>query len=232
MFKELQLSLYEVFGYVLPGFVAFGAISVALWAVVAPNNPIILNARGVQFWIALLAFSYFFGHVAQGIGNLYAKLFKVTEEEAIKSVPEEILSSVKKLLEDELKVPSKNLSPKWIYEVASEVTLQHGNSNEREVFQYREGFYRGLTVSLIMLGFGAIARAIIPGTTVLHGGSHFPLPTTFTAAIAAISFGCAALMHQRYRRFGIRKVTSSILAVLAIRTKLSVEKKSAGASGR
>jgi hypothetical protein len=76
MFKETKVTLYDVFGYLLPGAVLVAALATVAWAVYFPHEPLSFSLPGAEAWVVLLAIAYIAGHMAQGLSNQLLKLLE------------------------------------------------------------------------------------------------------------------------------------------------------------
>src|SRR2546429_387505 len=80
MIQSLRLSLYDFFGYFLPGMIVTVALFIFAWAVYYPYIPILISAGVSVFWIAGGLLSYFAGHLVQALGNIVSKLIPSPEQ--------------------------------------------------------------------------------------------------------------------------------------------------------
>jgi hypothetical protein len=75
LFKELQVTLYDIFGYLLPGAIILIALVLLFWSLFWPSVPLALwGDLPALATIGLVFFAYLAGHLGQGIGNLMEKL--------------------------------------------------------------------------------------------------------------------------------------------------------------
>lgn len=217
MLKDIQITLYDIFGYLLPGSVVVLALVVGLWAVFWPHSllpvPLSLPALVVT---ALLFAAYLAGHLAQAMGNIVER-----RSEASKRFDEQIPLSdeLQKILRasaaKHLGVPS-DLSAKELYLLCDQALVHNGSMGEREIFVYREGFYRGNSVALAALTLSLCVRiicspaiaAIGPRTIELHR-SHLALAAVLTAAGAWLAF-------RRYLRFREYKYVTCFARFLSL----------------
>jgi hypothetical protein len=218
MIEKIQITLYEIFGYLLPGLIACAAALIIYWALCLPLVPLPAykfrpSALG---WIVLLGLSYVLGHLVQGIGN---KLLTGAEEAALGprgSIPSELRRAGRDKAAALMGVPSARVDAVSLFRFADEYAIQHGQMGDREIFVYREGFYKGATVALLALSLAAVLRATFAGTAVrmpsyVYYVSHAQL---LTAAVAvALS---ARICKERFYRFGSYRVTRAFFAFMAL----------------
>ncbi len=74
MLQAIQVTLYDVFGYLLPGFVFLAAILVAFWALCFPGAPLPWPPVIQADWLVVGIPAYVAGHLAHALANLINKL--------------------------------------------------------------------------------------------------------------------------------------------------------------
>jgi len=88
-----------------------------------------------------------------------------------------------------------------------EAVAQGGASgDDRDMYIYREGFYRGMGFLLLTLVLALLARALIPGAAFTPGETPQPIPTTAFWFFGILCAAAALLSYERFRRFGGYKV--------------------------
>ena len=65
-----------------------------------------------------------------------------------------------------LNVPPNELKARWVCRTLDEYGLQEGEAGDRNIFVYREGFYRGTSIALLFLCLTLFARMIVPGAAI------------------------------------------------------------------
>ncbi len=73
--KELKLTLYDVFGYFIPGALVFVALCDFYWASFWPKVPFVIADSPLALWIAAAFAAYLFGHLGQSLGNCLSWIF-------------------------------------------------------------------------------------------------------------------------------------------------------------
>lgn len=218
--KELQVSLYDVFGYVAPGALALLGLYFAGWRVILGDhqNWATLTTGG---WVGILLASYVMGHSIQAIGNVLTKCLNASPEiKEIKEIqgksPELITAATKSACRVTELPENTSLSFDVLFEIADNYLLQKGETDCRDIYVYREGFYRGMTVSFVVFAIGSLIRATgNEGSIAIFGVEIFISPVLATIfGIGAV--GLAILSFQRYLRFSAYRVRNSIFAFLTI----------------
>lgn len=222
MMSGLQLTLYEILGYIFPGI--FGLISIAIlyWTVFWSNKVININLNLTIGQIVVLLISvYVTGHIIQAISNSINKYFKKPEEFILSiseknSLSEEILKRLFLLINENFLVDANKISKTDIYFLCDSALLQNETIGQREIFEYREGFYRGMSITCFILSIVIVIRSIVPDFCVkldeyvvnidlLHG---------LFFSLVFIIFGY--FNYIRFRRFARYRVTNAIFGYLAL----------------
>lgn len=168
----------------------------------------------------LLAAAYIFGHFIQAIANSVYSRNRWRPENTIDSV---IPAEIRAVLNDAACSVAgldrtQQLSGPLIYDIADHFVLQHGKVAERDVYVYREGFYRGMTVGLLLLAVGCFCRMVAPASLQVLGVvitiAAWPL---FWIGLAALSV--LALFVKRYFRFANYRVKYALYSFLALETR-------------
>lgn len=211
--QSLRVTLYEVFGYIAPGIVALAAMLVGVWAIYYPAAPLptaIPAYNAVEFG-AIAFIAYMLGHLVQALGNL---LTKAEKRPKLCRDCDDMLKLATIKLRAGYGVETQDVSMSDAVSLAQAALSQSGNVNDYEVFVYREGFYRGAAISLLLCSLAFCIRALHP-TQLLVGRGIVTIPisllliASLTAAITAIFF------YLRFRRFGEYRIRH-VLSVIAI----------------
>src|SRR6185437_15764405 len=69
--EKLSFTLYEIFGYFLPGTVGMLALGILFWAIFLPTAAVHLGSWELSklWYFGLIIVSYFAGHVLQAISR-------------------------------------------------------------------------------------------------------------------------------------------------------------------
>jgi hypothetical protein len=218
MIDKIQLTLYEIFGYFLPGSLGSLALLVFYWALCIPTVPIPVYKvhPDSTAWVILVGVSYLMGHLAQGLGN---KFLRGAENGALGqngTIATEIRTVGRNRAAELMGVNPETLDPESLFRFADEFSVQKGLSGDRDIFVYREGFYKGCTISMAMLCVALLLRAIFDGTTIRMPEYVYVISREqiFTAAVlVAIA---ARICKARSHRFGAYRVTRAFFAFLVL----------------
>lgn len=221
MLNNFVFTLYEIFGYLIPGSVAFSGFATLYWALFNRQGPLRPESFNPQLgtWIILLGTCYVLGHAVQALGN---KLLRKTEESALEmeSSPE-VRIPARKAAASILKQDEEGLKAKWVYRVLDEYAVQNGIAGDRDMFIYREGFYRGTCVALFLATISLVIRAAVPGSSVVYANWSVNVAWNEFAVSIGIVGGLGFLFYQRYCRFVQYRITRAALAALVLIDKKS-----------
>src|SRR5262249_8786381 len=150
MLQNVTFTLYEIFGYLLPGSIALLGLTLLYWAFVLPTPPTGAPTPqvGIGIWVAAAVASYVLGHAVQAIGNKIwpgrgATVFE--DEPALNWTLDKaraVLGALLKIDEAVLKGQAKEENAKkdeWVIQTADEYLIQNGKPGDREMYVYREG---------------------------------------------------------------------------------------------
>jgi len=224
VFRNLQLSLYDFFGYLLPGAVLSLSAWVAFGTLFWPQEPVLVWAPlSTQGAVVLLLIAYLVGHLGQGIGNLLQKL-PLVDPLCASALAPTLEDSVRRAASSRFGIAARDLTASQLLELCGEALLHSESPGEQEIFTYREGFYRGIFVSLIFLAFALIVRLIRGPAAVFAGGTAFELargPLSFGVVLSLVG---AWLALQRYKRFAAYRMRRTLLRFLALETARAAPK--------
>ena len=219
MFKDLQITLYDFFGYLLPGVVILIALVLLFWSIFWPSAPFTVATTLPALMVtALTLFAYLLGHLGQAVSNLLEKLpaAKLTFESLPLSA--ELGELVKDAASERFGPEARTLKPKELYALCDQTLIHAGSLGEREIFIYREGFYRGNCFAFGLLALTLALRMIcVPAVVTIADAKmgFYRGELGLTSALAA--FG-AWMFFRRYLRFGKYKTSSCLMRFLALTT--------------
>lgn len=192
-FSDLTITLYDLFGYLIPGIVALSGIGLFFWAVLDPGLKPDGDLKAVV-WTALFLIAYLLGHVVQAIANFTPGLnYSLVETWHDDSTAGPFKGVIEKKLEAKGLLPT-DADQKQTYRMCDIVVTQKSATSEHELFTYREGFYRGMSVALILLAIGLFAR-------LLEGPATITLDKDHTATRSMLFFYVVATLVAAYLYF-------------------------------
>lgn len=226
---NIAFTLYEVVGYVLPGSVTFLGFVIFYWTVFVPRLPLGIASfqAGPVTWVTVVLASYLLGHAAQAIANT---CFSGIESSVLATsngtAPEWMRERARQAASEILKVDLTLLEPESIFATLDEYTAQNGEVGDRDLFVYREGFYRGTALALFFLSATLLARMCVPGASIMFIKGQFFVSWWEPLITAAIVGGVGYLFVRRYKRFAKYRVTHAVLAALTLQSSSLPEGKS------
>ena len=226
MFKELQITLYDVFGYLLPGSIILIAVVILFWSLFWPSVPLALwGDVPMLAGIGLIFSAYLAGHLGQGIGNFMEKLPNIKRKlETDLPCSAELSQLVRDAVVVRFGEQSRSLNPKELALLCDQSLIFAGSPGERDIFVYREGFYRGNCVALALLGLTLVLRLVCSPAVVYLADARIEIRRSQLALAAVIAAFGTWLSLLRYLRFGRHKNAACLARFLALATAPSKEK--------
>lgn len=181
---DWSFSLYDFFGFLVPGTLLLAALAVAYWALFLPDWVLVGVSFPPEGWVVLLGLSYLCGHLAQGAANHIPPWNNRRTTLGGKgnrwwnmgwpTVPHAAIVEATARLE---KLCSKGwlekLGDEEIGRVCQYGLIAEGVSGDREIFEYRRGFYRGVSISALTLAIALLLRIYSgPAVVSLWGSEH------------------------------------------------------------
>ncbi len=202
----------------MPGAITLHGILVLYWAFFVPRVPLgfATYQPGLVTWAALVVASYLLGHAVQGVANV---VLKGVEDAALSSsgtAPQWMRERAAQLAGKLLAVGLVEIKPGWVVRTLDEYSVQAGELGDRDIFVYREGFYRGTSIALFFLSVALLVRAWIPGASIQFTKGLFYISTVELLFTALITSGIGRMFVRRYRRFAEYRVTRAVLAALVL----------------
>ena len=203
------------------------AISLFFWTIFWPASTLVIPSKLPAIALGSLLFAaYLVGHLGQAIGNLLEKLPMIRKrlDEALplsKGVEELLRSAIGARFGKAV----ESIKPRELFALCDQALLHHDSPGEREIFVYREGFYRGSSVALAILAVALAIRmvhapavlAVLGVTVEVYRG-----PLALACGLAALG---AWLAFWRYVRFGDHLFRTCFLRYLSLDLSTSIERK-------
>jgi len=218
LFKDLQVTLYDFFGYLLPGAAILAAAIVLFWTLFWPLAPLTLpSTLPVLATTSLVFIAYLAGHLGQALGNILEKVSpgraKLDKDLPLSS---ELTKLVTDAAVDRFGDHTRTLQAKELLDLCDQTLVHSGSLGEREIFTYREGFYRGNAVALALVTLALVVRLVCAPALVAVGSRDFEIyraPLALAASLTALS---AWLCYARFLRFAEHRYRSCFLRFLAL----------------
>jgi tetrahydromethanopterin S-methyltransferase subunit B len=228
---DIKVTLYDIFGYLLPGLVVLTGAAVFFWAVFVPDIPIHSPTLSGPEWFAVLIAAYILGHLAQALANDIGFVlvrvvgsFKSPEMREFAALAETHQAKLRKATHihwDETvkeKDKDKELGREagLLYDACDASVAQYGSTANREIYIYREGFYRGLVVGFSIGLIGLLVRLLVGGAQVQNGDDIDPIPSStlwFLVCFVAVGIVLTYIRYRRFREFRIKNAFLSYLVL-------------------
>lgn len=75
MLEKLSFTLYEIFGYLVPGTLVLLGLMILYWALFVPGMPLSVGSfdPNLVLWLAMGTTSYLLGHAVQAASNRFLR---------------------------------------------------------------------------------------------------------------------------------------------------------------
>ena len=223
MLKDIEVTLYDIFGYLLPGCVTLVALLIIVWTICYPGKAVPMRQPNTLICTVFLVLAYFAGHIVHAIADQLVKWFKQNHWQILDRtdcLPDGVKDATKQKIVNDLKLPPtdpKELDSEWLFSITDTIIGQCGNTADREIFVTRVGFYRGSLVALVVLWIALLFRVFVPISYVATTNRVIAIPgLVFSLAAMALIIGIMFLYH-RYRKFIKYRVRNVIVSFLAMK---------------
>ena len=226
-----EITTYDFLGFLIPGMVILLAI-LAFFGLVTQTE----ISLGLSFaqdtsagWLVFVLASYVLGNIAQAIGNM------ILRDQNVEGVDQTQLEAARKRLKDTRIIGDGHLKDRDICDLCDLYMLNSGNGpfgSTRDVYIFREGFYRGITVSLgvwVIVGIAMLAILAATELPLFSLSSNLSTSSTFVFGGCLFFTASAILTYQRYKRFKKYRQSHSVNSFLIETTN---SKKSKGLTKR
>jgi hypothetical protein len=224
MLNNFAFTLYEMFGYILPGGITLLGLCVLDWAFFVPSLPLGISTfqAGIVTWVCVVVASYLLGHASQAVGNIFIKGVETgVLGSQHGSAPHWMKERARQTAVEILNVHSDQLEPLWVFRTLDEYTVQVGKAGDRDIFIYREGFYRGTAVALFFLSATLIIRMLFAGCSIQFSKGLFLVSRSELLITALTTTVVGLLFIRRFHRFAEYRITRAVLAALISHRRLT-----------
>lgn len=215
-----QITIYDIVGYFMPG--TFGLIGLYLltcpWMSTLEKN---WTQMTIVKWLFVGLCAYVLGHCIQGVANWVESIRgwprrKQSRQSSIAT----ILGSCNQQYAEATAWVRRHLGltdvdSSVLYEIMDAHVIQRGKTETRDIYVYREGFYRGLYVAFALVAAGAVVRLVDRTTYTLFAG-RVVLDQSLLWMAALINFVAAVLCYKRFRRFEGYRIKFALMSFVAL----------------
>ena len=228
MIRGLRITLYEIFGYALPGVVFLPCLGLfACWVLDlgSERSPICVGSISTAWLVALGLIAYLAGHAVHAGMNLLLFVFEklpwtgkwkwIDPTSVIAGAPAEVLREVRAKLQVKTGIKAEEMTDNWWVLRLAEGTCFGTTCDEaREIYEYRNGFYRGLAIACAVDAVAIAIRALGGPLVLFNSGDEITLSRGMLLVIAAVFAGWSALSFRRYHLFETYWVKQLLASVL------------------
>jgi len=229
--EKLSFTLYEVFGYFLPGAVGVISIAILFWAIFLPASAISIETPELSklWYFGLMILAYYAGHVLQGISR---SLFKNPNDSTFAHQTAEMLQVIKRAKEQLAAhlgmPPDQQLGNGTTVVLCDELAVQYGQLGDRDVFVYREGFYRGSVAAFTLLDLAILVRCLVPGSAFSISKEVFLISRLQWLFVLAVVSCSIFFLVKRYKHFAGLRAMRGVLAFVSLSSFPGLGKKPEG----
>ncbi len=213
--KDIKLTLYDIFGYLVPGGVFLLGLLLVYWSAFLADTTLSFPSLSNSRWLAAAVAAYLLGHMAQAIANLMPRVFPegilLAHTRGEDKGFRELLAAAKRKLAKKLEEQPSRLSDSAVIAISTRAAKVCTGSAVDEIYEHREGFYRGLAVASSLVAV-SLAFGTARGLRVEIPTQHLVEPLGLLAAAGLLAV-LAVLAGLRYRRFAVRRVHQALLAL-------------------
>lgn len=215
MKDTFAFTLYELFGYLMPGLITGSALCLFFWSGFERDSvlPLTLWKISPAGWALGVFLSYLFGHATQSLAN---RLLRGADASIMRQNHNPVVKHAKERAAALCNADHAMVENVWLQRVMDEFCIQYGHPGDRDIFTYREGFYRGTTVSTGIFGLAILSTIVAGNAQVRIANSIFLVSRWELLALLLISASIAWASYLRFQRFSEYRVARVIAAFIAL----------------
>jgi hypothetical protein len=216
-FEKVSLTLYDVFGYIVPGYVMLLVASLVESTFGNTTFLSIASATG-NVLLSIIA-AYFLGNICHSLGSLFREWHPAWFADRGLRLSDPLFHKVRKAAKEaygiELKQDEK-LSTLETFILADSYVVASGGSTERDVYLAREGFFKASMVAFGLLSavlFAACLNGGIDIQTDIRTVKHVNLGSSI--AVTAMSLLATLILWKQftfYQRVKMNNIFAMFLA--------------------
>jgi len=242
MKNNIQITLYEVFGYFLPGVMAFASIFILSWAIFWPTSVLELRTFPIELLASAALGCYFLGHAMHALGGILGQpessafddpdpaprtvignivamvkiVFGAIQKRPV-WFPHDIVQSAREHASRLTGIEPAKITNPLLFGFCDETLAQEGQIGDREIYQYRAGFYKSMSMALIVSVIAVLACITHPGMSVEHKGHVFQLTLIQYVALLIALLVILISYIRKYYWFAQHRARRAVLAFIILR---------------
>lgn len=222
-FDKISVTLYDLLGYLLPGFVFLLVCSLAeaSWF----GSSLLALSRFKSNPIAASIVAYFLGQAGHAASTWIIANTKIRKSwlggKETYQLGTKIDQRLQQVIQEtySLEMGGEELAKSDVFLLADSYIVASGGSSERDIFMAREGFFKTSALAFAILGL-VFLIGIIGKTKVQFQPCSFVLLTWVqTATLGVLALFLAFLFLRRYVFFNCVKNNNALVTFLALRHK-------------
>jgi len=219
----IRTSLYDLFGYLFPGTIVILAVRLLIWVCFYPQLSLTVEPLNNIVVISLLiGLSYVAGHILHSIGNFLpaTRSTRMIEPNA-KNIFQRILKRktisltaaklVDETIKEKLGIQYLALESEEKFSLLDEARSFTEKENDREVYIYHEGFYRGMTIACSILFLSLLVSFFVKDLTIISGKMHFIVIKKERVVLAIAAVVATIGFWKRMTRFSHYRITRAVM---------------------
>jgi hypothetical protein len=208
-------TLYEVFGYLMPGSITGAALSLIFWSTFEHDSvlPLMLWRISPAGWALGIFLSYLFGHSIQALAN---RALKSGDDSVMSDMSNPVVKRARERAATLYEADCEKIESAWLQRLMDEFCIQYGHPGDRDMFTYREGFYKGTAASTALFGLALLARIVVGSAQVRIADSVLLVSRWELMAFLLVSAAVAWASYLRFRRFTVYRVARVIAAFVVL----------------
>lgn len=216
---KISVTLYDLLGYLLPGYVLLLACSVAeasYW-----GSSVFALSRINRNPILAAVVAYFLGQVSHAVGSwIKAKKYKWFYDRGSYRLHPDVAERVSQALQETYGLEldeDRKLSKIDRYVLADSYIIASGGSVERDILTAREGFFKASVVAFAALALTVFSMLFAPTPRFQTQPGAYVVPNRLgVITLTVLSLLIVWLFRQRFIFFNCIKTNNALLTFLAL----------------
>ena len=223
---DLRGSLYDLFGYFIPGLTAGIGGWLLLWSLAWRSSELSLApVEEPAIILLLILLFYTCGHLVQAIGNRSSRLQGLDTDRALSEgyapnqttrIPNVVLSQatleiIDQTLKTRFGTEFLRLPPRDRFAFIDEARILSEREGDREVYIYHHGFYRGMIVATLILILGLASRLLSPKSCIGAGGDLYCIGRLEVLLVSSVAAGSVYGFWFRLQRFAEYRLVRAVM---------------------
>jgi hypothetical protein len=222
---KISVTLYDLLGYVLPGFLLLLACSI-IEAAFGDSSLFAISEVRSNTVLALVT-AYFLGQTSHALASRVSAKEKHRLRNGSYQLGDSVTRRISETLIDTFKIeqdPNKPLSHSDMLLLADGYILASGGSVERDVLMAREGFFKSSAVAFALVGVVNLAVLLFSDFRLqTEPRKYVSLSYPGAVGLTVVMFLLSWIFLSRYRFFNCVKRNNILLTFLALRHKPPAE---------